>query len=497
MQCAGAGGPSVAFDWEVTGDSHIDCEVSRSSDGEIVAYGPSSSGPISSAAEDDNPPMDTVETYTLICQSELDGDDDEMASENVETSCSSDGGDLDATAECTTEDDIDVRLFWDVSDAEDDYYHCRVLRENDNEVVVSGWPDSIIDRLDSNPPQDDNVSYLLQCRTFMQYIFGSSNFAERGNPTVSTDTDQCVDEDENIPPTAVDDGSAGNPIPIESDDGNKNIPVMDNDYDEDDGPDPLSIVPGSVSTQRSGSSVSISGSLLNYNPGNLDPGDTDEIEYTITDGEDTDSATVHIQISADTGEVTVSTDLEGLSYTPYYADESLGFINGANEDTSEKVFTVDLSEERRDFVINYADVTEQDPDAELRPEDGDDPWIDKFVDHDKTGQQNSAWLSVPGETGGENQPPEADFIFSMESPDNPECADGVDVEFNDRSSDPDGDLLTYDWDFGDGNTSTEKNPTHTYPGYDPIGGSWDVTLTVSDGEDSDSVTHSHNANCNI
>jgi glucose/arabinose dehydrogenase len=54
------------------------------------------------------------------------------------------------------------------------------------------------------------------------------------------------------------------------------------------------------------------------------------------------------------------------------------------------------------------------------------------------------------------------------------------------SSDPDGDPLTYQWDFGDGGTSTQANPSHTYT----EGGVHTATLTVSDGRgrsDADTV----------
>ncbi len=45
------------------------------------------------------------------------------------------------------------------------------------------------------------------------------------------------------------------------------------------------------------------------------------------------------------------------------------------------------------------------------------------------------------------------------------------------SSDPDGDPLTYTWDFGDGSTATVVSPTHSYSSV----GIYNVLLTVSDG----------------
>jgi glucose/arabinose dehydrogenase len=66
------------------------------------------------------------------------------------------------------------------------------------------------------------------------------------------------------------------------------------------------------------------------------------------------------------------------------------------------------------------------------------------------------------------------------------------VEFNSGASfDPDGQALTYSWDFGDGNTSTTANPTHTYT----VGGQYIVRLTVTDpGNLSDTDQRTINAN---
>lgn len=55
---------------------------------------------------------------------------------------------------------------------------------------------------------------------------------------------------------------------------------------------------------------------------------------------------------------------------------------------------------------------------------------------------------------------------------------GLTVQFTDMSSDLDGEdtIQSYYWEFGDGTTSTEKNPTKTYTS----GGTYQVSLTVTD-----------------
>ena len=70
-----------------------------------------------------------------------------------------------------------------------------------------------------------------------------------------------------------------------------------------------------------------------------------------------------------------------------------------------------------------------------------------------------------------NRPPRADFSAKPQRGDGP-----LTVTFTDRSSDPDGDGLSWRWDFGDGTRSTERNPTHTYT----RAGKFEVSLTVID-----------------
>ncbi|WP_196139567.1 S8 family serine peptidase [Aliikangiella sp. G2MR2-5] len=83
---------------------------------------------------------------------------------------------------------------------------------------------------------------------------------------------------------------------------------------------------------------------------------------------------------------------------------------------------------------------------------------------------------------GGNQAPEANFNYT---------ASGLNVSFTDASTDNDGSLISWSWDFGDGNTSSEQNPTHLYAS----SGNYVVVLTVSDDQGaSDSATQTVSLN---
>ena len=77
---------------------------------------------------------------------------------------------------------------------------------------------------------------------------------------------------------------------------------------------------------------------------------------------------------------------------------------------------------------------------------------------------------LPAVQTGENEPPVAGFT---------ENCTGLACSFNtDSSSDAEGPIASYAWDFGDGESGSGATPTHEYD----AAGSYDVVLTVTDGD---------------
>ncbi len=80
-----------------------------------------------------------------------------------------------------------------------------------------------------------------------------------------------------------------------------------------------------------------------------------------------------------------------------------------------------------------------------------------------------AWACGSDSNGPSNTSPVANFTA-------PACTVGVACTFTDASSDPDGTIASRSWDFGDGTTSQDANPSHTFGAAQ----TYQVTLTVTD-----------------
>lgn len=88
------------------------------------------------------------------------------------------------------------------------------------------------------------------------------------------------------------------------------------------------------------------------------------------------------------------------------------------------------------------------------------------------------YYRIPGE-GVVVIPPVAQFAYSPITP-----TSGQAVQFTDQSYDPDGTVVAWSWDFGDGATSTEQNPMHIYASE----GTYTVASTVTDNDGSTNST---------
>jgi PKD repeat protein len=81
-----------------------------------------------------------------------------------------------------------------------------------------------------------------------------------------------------------------------------------------------------------------------------------------------------------------------------------------------------------------------------------------------------------------NDPPNASFTW---------VCSGRDCDFTDTSTDPDGTIASWSWTFGDGSSSSQRNPSHLYA----VAGVYDVTLEVTDDKGAtDATTVSITAN---
>jgi PKD repeat protein len=103
------------------------------------------------------------------------------------------------------------------------------------------------------------------------------------------------------------------------------------------------------------------------------------------------------------------------------------------------------------------------------------------TDEDGAGDTETRQVSVTDPAPPPNEAPTAAF-----NP--PSCTAGEPCQFTDASSDSDGSVVAWSWDFGDqGSTSNLKDPSHTYSS----SGTYTVKLWVQDDDSAESTEVEH------
>ncbi|MDO6518100.1 Ig-like domain-containing protein [Zobellia uliginosa] len=217
-------------------------------------------------------------------------------------------------------------------------------------------------------------------------------------------------------------------------------------------------------------SATISGMIISYTPNNGFSGN-DAITYTVNDGNNPAvSGTLTIQVNALANEAPTAND---FTFTvPGNSNNNAIDVSGQISDPENDGLTVGIGSGPANgtatvsgMIISYT------PNNGFSGEDQI-----TYTVKDPSNPEVSATLTITVT----NLAPDA--VASGPSSAAPNSL----VSFTGSgSSDPNGDSLTYSWDFGDGNTSNEMNPSHTYTS----SGDYDVELTVNDGNGgSDSMT---------
>ncbi|NIM10963.1 MAG: PKD domain-containing protein [Candidatus Aminicenantes bacterium] len=189
--------------------------------------------------------------------------------------------------------------------------------------------------------------------------------------------------------------------------------------------------------------------------------------FSNSSGKSTYSDFMHMTLNLNTGQtydVTITLDDDFWTcYTRIYIDYNLdGDFNDANEIALEQV--IDTSYTGTITIPSSGVVTDRKLGMRVSA---------KTSSYRGPCDDSSGWGEVEDYTiifdSTGNQPPTADFTYTTNA---------LTVDFTDQSSDPDGTIDSWSWDFGDGGTSTAQNPSHTYG----AAGTYTVTLTVTDNE---------------
>jgi len=241
-----------------------------------------------------------------------------------------------------------------------------------------------------------------------------------------------------------------------------------------------------------------------------DSGDSYIVSYTVNGGGGESSiitlspseTTLNYQISGVSAGDTVNVNIKDTSQTPneavgtVYIDHLYIESAGSGGGTDDNKLTWDASTDDgagADDVTNY-NVYRSDDGATWSSKGtvtADNSESYSYVDSGAgTADATQWWYMVRAEDSSglestdsnsaqepttSNNPPTADFTYTTSE---------LTAYFTDASSDSDGSIISWSWDFEDGATSTAQNPTHTYSS----AGTYTVYLTVTDDDGATDTT---------
>jgi PKD repeat protein len=232
-----------------------------------------------------------------------------------------------------------------------------------------------------------------------------------------------------------------------------NVLNGDTDIDNDD----LSIVSAGIPDQ--GGIIITGTDILTYTPA-ADFFGTEVFSYTITDANGGfDSATVTVTVTNVQDDPVADDD--SFIVNQDSVNNPLDVLDGDSDIDGENVTVLDLgTPDQGGSVINGGTIVTYTPQALFSGTE-----VFSYTISDGSGGFDSAAVTVTVI----NPEPIADFSFMKL---------GLDVDFMDLSTDVDGFVVGWEWDFGDGLTSILQSPSHSYA----ISGTYPVTLIVTDNE---------------
>ncbi|WP_343802515.1 Ig-like domain-containing protein [Marinobacterium maritimum] len=224
---------------------------------------------------------------------------------------------------------------------------------------------------------------------------------------------------------------------------------------------------------------SLSGTAPNllYTP-NTDYLGYDSFSFTVNDGALT-SASAEVSITVEDAPAVLSVTGITPSTVPIGTVDAALTISGTGFDSSTAIAFSGGAGPAPTITIVAISADGTTIDGYLTARDGgpnrDRSWDLTLTNADGSSDTLTNALLVSMSAPASNTPPTAEFSYTVTD---------LTVSFTDTSSDSDGTVASWVWDFGDDMNSTEQNVQHTYD----IPGTYTVTLTVTDDEGASDTT---------